>query len=181
MLQLSDTALEERAQLTALLVEQISTITDEEIEFIAEADLLASARENQKQAAALRTVVFKRKCMMTEKHVWYPMEVLGLIADSTEEHLDRCFEIATALLMIYAMHDDDSEGMMSWRWQEIGRGYWETDPAFRPLLLGGFIWLSENATDWEYMQDTNKAPSIPKREDVKAMFDAQQATAAPES
>ena len=116
MLSLSDTAEQEREELALALAELIATATDDELEYIAEADLMASARENQKQAAALRTVIFKRNCRMTEKHTWYPMEVLGLVADSEEEHLDRSFEIATGLLMIHAMYDDDEEGMMSWRW-----------------------------------------------------------------
>ncbi|MEM6661787.1 MAG: hypothetical protein AAF666_06375 [Pseudomonadota bacterium] len=170
MIPLSETAEQERAEIILALSSLIAEITDEEIEYIAESDTMASARENQKQIAALRTVIFKRKCMMTEKHTWYPGEVLGLIADSGEEHLDRSFEIATGLLMIQAMGDDDSEGMMSWRWQEIGKAYWDTDPAFCPHLLRGFLWMAENVSEWDFMQDQDKVPPLPKAEEVAELL-----------
>ena len=159
---LPESALEERDALVKRLIELIQTVTDEELLYIAEADLQATPHRLRKQEATLRMVIFKRRGRMTEKHAEFPGEVLSLIAEDGGEHLDRAFEIATAVLMINGLLYDDHDGAMSLLWAEHGPAYARIDRAFAAPILAGFLWLATHATDWDFLPEPDGVPSEPK-------------------
>ena len=127
---LRNVALEERDLIIERLVELIRTATDEELDYVAEADPSAGPYRISKHQASLRTIIFKRDGNMTEKHDYFPGEVVSMVAEDGEEHLDRAFEIATSLLMINALESQDAEGVMSLLWADN----WPTYPDMRPRI-----------------------------------------------
>lgn len=176
-----DSALQERDRLVEHLTELIKAATDEELQYIAEANLIAAPFQTRKQEAALRTIIFKRNGRMTEKHVFFPGEVLSIIAEDGQEHLDRSFEVATAVLMINALLFDDEDGAMSLCWAENAPIYQSVDPEFVAPFLFGFRWLSEYATEWDYLHDPADVQPVPSREEIAAIVEnGQPRAAAPE-
>lgn len=170
-----DSALQERDRLVEHLTELIKSVTDEELQYIAEANLNSTPFQTRKQEAGLRTIIFKRHGRMTEKHVFFPGEVLSIIAEDGEEHLDRSFEIATAILMINALLSDDEDGAMSLCWAENAAVYRSVDKEFVAPFLFGFRWLSEYATEWDYLHEPDIVPQVPSREEIAAIVDGQRA------
>lgn len=163
---LPENALKERDELVKRLTELIGTASDEELKYIAEADLAATPFQMRKQEAALRTIIFKRRGRMTDKHVHFPGEVLSIVAEDGSEHLDRSFEIATAVLMINALLYDDQDGAMSLCWAENGPLYGRVDRDFIAPFMFGFRWLCEHATDWDFPHDPGLVLPVPSREEI---------------
>lgn len=165
------TALEERDILVERLMELIQTTTDEELLYIAEADPGATPFQIRKQEAALRTILFKRRGRMTEKHVHFPGEVLSIVAEDPNEHIDRAFEIATSVLMITALLHDDRDGAMSLLWGANGPVYAHCAPAFLGTILCGFRWLASHATEWGFPHEPGTVPAIPSLGEIAALVE----------
>lgn len=159
------------------LVELIRTATDEELDHIAGADPTAGPYRVTKHQAALRTIIFKRDGHMTEKHDYFPGEVIWMVAEDGLEHMDRCFEIATALMMINALESVDDDGAMSLCWAENWPVYPEIDAEFMEPLMFGFRWLAENALDWDYPHDPEDVEPVPSRDEIAEMVRRAQAPA----
>ena len=164
--ELSDNALQERNALVKRLTELIKTATDEELEYIAEADLSLTPFQVRKQEAALRTIIFKRHGRMTDKHEFFPGEVISVVAEDGNEHLDRAFEVATGVLMINALLSDDHDGAMSLCWAENARVYLNVDPAFLEPFLFGFRWLADHASEWDYAHEPGMVLAVPTRHEI---------------
>lgn len=166
---LTAAALEERDALVARLMELIRTTTDEELTYIAEADLGAAPFRVRKQEAALRTIIFKRRGRMTEKHVQFPGEVLSIVAEDTDEHIGRAFEIATTVLLITALLHDDGDGAMTLLWAENGPAYSRIDRDFMAPILSGFRWLADHATEWDFLHEPDRVAPVPTAREIAAL------------
>ena len=163
---LPERAIDERDQLIARLTELVQTVTDAELAYLSEADPNAGPIRSAKHEAALRTIIFKRNGHMTEKHGYFPGEILNIVAEDGEDHLDRSFEIATALLMLAALRSCDDDGTMSVCWGENWPVYFDVDTDFLEAFLFGFRWLAENSTDWEFLHDPDTVEPVPDRVEI---------------
>ncbi len=164
-------AVEERDQLIARLTELVRTVSDAELEYISEADPGAGPIRIAKHQAALRTIIFKRDGHMTEKHDFFPGEVLCMIAEDDEEHQDRAFEVATALLLMKALRSQDEDGAMSICWSENWPVYFDVDQDFLEPFMFGFRWLAEYSTDWDYLHDPDVVEPVPDRVEIAELVE----------
>ena len=167
--ELPEAALEERDRIVARLVELIRTAGDAELDHIAGADPSAGPYRVSKHQAALRTIIFKRDGNMTDKHDYFPGEVVSMVAEDGDGHPARAFEIATAILMINALASRDADGAVSICWAENWPAYPEIDREFLEPLMYGFRWLADHAEDWDFPHDPEAVEPVPSREDIAVL------------
>ena len=79
------------------MIEFIQTISEHEIEFIANLDY---KQEAEKHIAALNKVVFEQNCETTEEQYWFPLEVIELGANSLKSGHEKEFVVCTLLAFI---------------------------------------------------------------------------------
>ncbi|MEO1469616.1 MAG: hypothetical protein AAFV86_11195 [Pseudomonadota bacterium] len=117
--------------------------TDEDLRLIAINERHGNGRQTwEAHIPALREVIFERGCRMDEdKHNWFPLEAVELTSHHMHAGEEKPFAIATALLLIHCLEEDDPLDFFAFRWPRCHAFYVSLPQDFRCPILAALAWL----------------------------------------
>ncbi len=122
-------------------LEFVKSITEDEINFIANADYGEDADLHSK---ALRELIFKNDCILSDDQIWYPYECVELVRWECKEGHMREFAFCNIIIAISIISGADNTNDPEYMLNTITHEYDKLPEDLRELVLSMLIRASEH-------------------------------------
>lgn len=152
---LSDCTTEPVLEVIHPLFQLAKSLTEEERKWIAQADYGENVKRH---LSALNELLETDNCIYPTGEAWFPAEVVELVShDSRNPGFVGC----TAITLINAIADNDSQGNADFRWRSHRYSYGALAPTQRGAFQDGFRHLYEVLRDWDPYSDQFAPEQLP--------------------